>query len=129
MSLLLQLLKRTASQQARPAPSPRRGEGVTTYRDIRSPLPGSLRSPTSPRWGEGEPGARAIVPLLVLCSLLAPFSAARAPAYPNRPITLVVPYAAGGGNALFARIASERMSRTLGQQIVIENRPGAGGST
>jgi tripartite-type tricarboxylate transporter receptor subunit TctC len=49
--------------------------------------------------------------------------------YPNRPITLVVPYAAGGGNDLFARIASEKMSRTLGQQIVIENRPGAGGST
>src|SRR4051794_37698510 len=49
--------------------------------------------------------------------------------YPNRPITLVVPYGAGGGNDLFARIASEKMSRTLGQQIVIENRPGAGGST
>jgi tripartite-type tricarboxylate transporter receptor subunit TctC len=49
--------------------------------------------------------------------------------YPTRPITLVVPYAAGGGNDLFARIASEKMSRTLGQQIVIENRPGAGGST
>jgi tripartite-type tricarboxylate transporter receptor subunit TctC len=54
---------------------------------------------------------------------------AHAQDYPNRPITLVVPYAAGGGNDLFARIASEKMSRTLGQQIVIENRPGAGGST
>jgi len=49
--------------------------------------------------------------------------------YPTRPITLVVPYAAGGGNDLLARIASEKMSRTLGQQVVIENRPGAGGST
>ena len=48
---------------------------------------------------------------------------------PTVPITLVVPYAAGGGNDLFARIASDKMSRTLGQQIVIENRPGAGGST
>jgi tripartite-type tricarboxylate transporter receptor subunit TctC len=76
-----------------------------------------------------EPAARAIVPLLVLCSLLAPFSTAHAQDYPTRPITLVVPYAAGGGNDLFARIASEKMSRTLGQQIVIENRPGAGGST
>ena len=54
---------------------------------------------------------------------------AHAQDYPSRPITLVVPYAAGGGNDLFARIASEKMSRTLGQQIVIENRPGAGGST
>jgi len=48
--------------------------------------------------------------------------------YPNRPITLVVPYAAGGGNDLMARIAAELMSKTLGQQIVIENRGGAGGS-
>jgi tripartite-type tricarboxylate transporter receptor subunit TctC len=58
-----------------------------------------------------------------------PAAPAQAQDYPNRPITLVVPYAAGGGNDLFARIASEKMSRTLGQQIVIENRPGAGGST
>jgi tripartite-type tricarboxylate transporter receptor subunit TctC len=68
------------------------------------------------------------------CSLFALLAAtvvapAQAQDYPNRPITLVVPYAAGGGNDLFARIASEKMSKTLGQQIVIENRPGAGGST
>src|SRR3954469_13490009 len=50
-------------------------------------------------------------------------------AYPNRPITLVVPYAAGGGNDVMARIVGEKMSRTLGQQVVIENRAGAGGST
>src|SRR5262249_155887 len=57
------------------------------------------------------------------------FSPAQAQDYPTRLITLVVPYAAGGGNDLFARIAAEKMSKTLGQQIVIENRPGAGGST
>ena len=49
--------------------------------------------------------------------------------YPSRPITLVVPYAAGGGNDVMARIVGEKMSKTLGQQVVIENRPGAGGST
>src|SRR5215813_7600543 len=54
---------------------------------------------------------------------------AHAQDYPSRTITLVVPYAAGGGNDLLARIASEKMSKTLGQQVVIENRPGAGGST
>src|SRR5262249_7540804 len=54
---------------------------------------------------------------------------AHAQDYPSRPITLVVPYAAGGGNDLLARIASEKMSKTLGQQVVIENRAGAGGST
>ncbi len=48
--------------------------------------------------------------------------------YPERPITLVVPYAAGGGNDVMARIVGEKMSKTLGQQIVIENRGGAGGS-
>jgi tripartite-type tricarboxylate transporter receptor subunit TctC len=48
--------------------------------------------------------------------------------YPNRPITLIVPYSAGGGNDVMARVAAEKMSRTLGQQIVIENRGGAGGS-
>jgi tripartite-type tricarboxylate transporter receptor subunit TctC len=53
---------------------------------------------------------------------------ARAQDYPARPITLIVPYAAGGGNDLVARVVAERMSHTLGQQIVIENRGGAGGS-
>ena len=48
--------------------------------------------------------------------------------YPHRPITLIVPYSAGGGNDLMARTAAEKMSKTLGQQIVIENRGGAGGS-
>jgi tripartite-type tricarboxylate transporter receptor subunit TctC len=48
--------------------------------------------------------------------------------YPSRAITLVVPYAAGGGNDAMARIVAERMSKTLGQQIVIENRGGAGGT-
>jgi tripartite-type tricarboxylate transporter receptor subunit TctC len=48
--------------------------------------------------------------------------------YPNRAITLVVPYAAGGGNDAMARIVAERMSKRLGQQIVIENRGGAGGT-
>jgi len=53
---------------------------------------------------------------------------AQAQDYPSRPITLVVPYAAGGGNDVMARIVAEKMSRTLGQQIVIENKGGAGGS-
>ena len=53
---------------------------------------------------------------------------AQAQDYPNRPITLVVPYAAGGGNDAMARIVADKMSKTLGQQIVIENRGGAGGT-
>jgi len=59
---------------------------------------------------------------------LAAIGAAQAQDYPSRPITLVVPYAAGGGNDVMARIVAEKMSRSLGQQIVIENKGGAGGS-
>jgi tripartite-type tricarboxylate transporter receptor subunit TctC len=62
---------------------------------------------------------------LALAGAIAPTLAQE---YPNRPITLVVPYAAGGGNDVMARIVAEKMSRTLGQQVVVENRPGAGGS-
>lgn len=54
---------------------------------------------------------------------------AQAQDYPARPITIVVSTAAGGGNDIMARVIGERMSRTLGQQIVVENRPGAGGTT
>jgi tripartite-type tricarboxylate transporter receptor subunit TctC len=65
----------------------------------------------------------------LLAALLAAHAAsAFAQDYPSRPITLIVPYAAGGGNDLMARTAAEKMSKTLGQQIVIENRGGAGGS-
>ena len=59
---------------------------------------------------------------------LALIGAAQAQDYPSRPITLVVPYAAGGGNDVMARIVAEKMSKSLGQQIVIENKGGAGGS-
>jgi tripartite-type tricarboxylate transporter receptor subunit TctC len=54
--------------------------------------------------------------------------AAMAQAYPSRPITLIVPFAAGGPTDVAARIASEHMSRTLGQQVVVENVVGAGGT-
>ena len=64
---------------------------------------------------------------LMAAVTLIPLTAA-AQDYPSRPITLIVPYAAGGGNDVMARVAAEKMSKTLGQQIVIENRGGAGGS-
>jgi tripartite-type tricarboxylate transporter receptor subunit TctC len=46
--------------------------------------------------------------------------------YPMRPITLIVPYPAGGGNDVIARLVAAKMSATLGEPIVIENRGGAG---
>jgi tripartite-type tricarboxylate transporter receptor subunit TctC len=54
---------------------------------------------------------------------------ARAQAYPSRPVTMIVPFPAGGGTDVIARIVSEHMSRTLGQPIIIENIAGAGGTT
>jgi tripartite-type tricarboxylate transporter receptor subunit TctC len=53
---------------------------------------------------------------------------ARAQAYPSRPITIIVPFAAGGPTDVAARVVSEHMSRTLGQQVVMENVVGAGGT-
>ena len=55
--------------------------------------------------------------------------AASAQAYPTRPITMIVPFAAGGATDVIARIVSEAMSRELGQPIVVENVAGAGGTT
>ena len=53
---------------------------------------------------------------------------ATAQAYPSRPITIIVPFAAGGTTDVIARILGEHMSRTLGQQLIVENVVGAGGT-
>jgi tripartite-type tricarboxylate transporter receptor subunit TctC len=69
--------------------------------------------------------------LVALVFALTTFTQAPAAAqqpYPNRPITLVVPFPAGGGNDALARLVAERMSKPLGQQVVVENRGGAGGT-
>jgi tripartite-type tricarboxylate transporter receptor subunit TctC len=53
---------------------------------------------------------------------------ANAQAYPSRPITLIVPFAAGGMTDVLGRIIAERMSKSLGEPIIIENVSGADGS-
>jgi tripartite-type tricarboxylate transporter receptor subunit TctC len=72
------------------------------------------------------------IPMIEVClalalALVVPHSAS-AQEFPNRPIMLVVPYPAGGGNDVIARVVADKMSQNLGQQIVIENRGGAGGT-
>ena len=52
-----------------------------------------------------------------------------AQSYPDKPITVIVPFAAGGPTDVVARLLGEHMSRTLGQQLVVENVGGAGGTT
>jgi tripartite-type tricarboxylate transporter receptor subunit TctC len=56
-------------------------------------------------------------------------SSAFAQTFPNKPITMIVPFAAGGPTDIIARIVGEGMSKVLGQQIVVENVAGAGGTT
>src|SRR5450755_1099789 len=53
--------------------------------------------------------------------------AARAQAYPSKPIRYIVPVAAGGGNDMIARVVTERWGRALGQQFIVENQGGGGG--
>ncbi len=62
--------------------------------------------------------------MVVLFMLLAP---AHAQWNPTRPIKIIVPYPPGGGSDVAARTISERVSQKLGQQVLVENRPGAGG--
>jgi tripartite-type tricarboxylate transporter receptor subunit TctC len=52
---------------------------------------------------------------------------AAAASFPNKPIRMIVGFAAGGGNDLFARLIGQKLSENLGQSVVIENKPGAGG--
>jgi len=70
--------------------------------------------------------ARAIA-LILAAAFTLTATAARAQTYPNKPITLIVPYPPGGATDAISRIIQDSMSQSLGQQIVIENIGGAGG--
>jgi tripartite-type tricarboxylate transporter receptor subunit TctC len=70
--------------------------------------------------------ARSLAALFVAASLAA-VGGASAQTYPSRPVTLIVPYPPGGATDAISRIIQDSMSRSLGQQLVIENIGGAGG--
>ncbi|MBV9261535.1 MAG: tripartite tricarboxylate transporter substrate binding protein BugD [Pseudolabrys sp.] len=66
--------------------------------------------------------------LFAAAAMLATISAAQAQDFPNRPITLIVPFPPGGSTDFAARVMADRMSAPLGQPVVVENVGGAGGS-
>ena len=63
---------------------------------------------------------------LALAASLVP--AAASAAWPDKPITIIVPWAAGGSTDILARLLSEHMTQTYGQPVVVENRSGASGN-
>src|ERR1700745_1222185 len=69
----------------------------------------------------GLPATLALAALIALAG-----GAPAAEPYPDHPITLIVPYAAGGSSDVLARLIGERMSKSLGQQVIVDNRAGAG---
>src|SRR5215813_3034860 len=65
----------------------------------------------------------------VLAGLAASLGYAAAQDFPTRPMTMIIPFAAGGPTDVLGRVVGQRMSEILGQQVVVENVGGAGGMT
>lgn len=70
----------------------------------------------------------AAIPGILLALALTAFPALATAEFPNRPITLIVPYPAGGGSDNVARLVAAKLSEKLGQSVVVENKAGAGGN-
>jgi tripartite-type tricarboxylate transporter receptor subunit TctC len=70
------------------------------------------------------------IPLFIVVTALGivPLAAAQAPAYPTKPIRLVVPFPPGGATDILARDVAQRLTEAWGQQVIVDNRPGAGGN-
>src|SRR3954463_5972984 len=109
------------SARLRPSGLPWRGRRLNC--DAVTPIligpMGSFSAGLQPKW---------LRPAWLISALVLVASAAFAQDYPKRPITMIVPFAAGGASDVIARTVAEQMGGALGQTIVIENVAGAGGS-
>ena len=76
-------------------------------------------------WWENKACIAAVMVITVACPTLA---AAQAPRYPTRPVRMIVPLPPGGSTDIVARIVAQKYTETWGQQVVVDNRPGAGTS-
>ncbi len=79
-------------------------------------------------FGHRNVARRLLVPWLMLAALVASAAAVHAQAWPQKPVRILVPYAAGGNSDSMARIAAQRLSDAFGQPFVVENRVGANGA-
>lgn len=70
---------------------------------------------------------RCIAPLIAAAGLYNPAATAQG-GYPNKPVRVVVPFAAGGTTDIVTRILAQRLTESWGQQLIVDNRPGAGGN-
>lgn len=135
---MLSLLKALLFRVARPELNQKGEKAAGSLRHRHSPDRTSANI-TDTRYNSGwnrhwpfeAPGIAMPNVLQIITGSLLAFLTLNVPAraeYPDRPITFVVPFAAGGPTDVVARIVGERMSRTLGQTIVIQNIGGAGGT-
>src|SRR5262245_55943943 len=111
--------------------APSRNDGV----NIGSPEVGLRRtrvSATMPRNNNDDAGSASMSIrkslFITIAAIAAAFSSAQAQNFPTRPITLVIPFAPGGSTTIVGRGVAEKMSELLGEKIIVDNRPGAGGT-
>src|SRR6201993_5506498 len=78
---------------------------------------------------QGEPPMRNRAFVIGLGVLLATTLTASAQTFPNHPMSMIIPFAAGGPTDVLGRVVAQRMAEILGQQVVVENVGGAGGMT